>query len=93
MTVLRSRPRTASPAPPPAAGSIERVGHRRLSQQVLGLDINDDRTVIGDQEVIRDVLTDLPVYLRLQQERLRQDAMHRPVEVREDQPTCSRRDS
>jgi len=60
---------------------------------VLGLDINDDRTVIGDQEVIRDVLTDLPVYLRLQQERLRQDAMHRPVEVREDQPTCSRRDS
>jgi hypothetical protein len=42
---------------------------------VLGLDVDDDRTVIGGQEVIRDVFTDLSAYLRLQQEGLGQDAL------------------
>jgi hypothetical protein len=41
-----------------------------------GLDVDDDRTVIGGQELIRDVLTDLPTYLRLQKEGLRQDALY-----------------
>jgi hypothetical protein len=53
---------------------------------VLRLDIHDDRAAVRDKEVVRDVLTDLSVYLRLQQERLGQDAMHCTVEVREDQP-------
>jgi hypothetical protein len=67
-------------------GPLERKGHFRPGQQVLRLDIDDHGTVIGDQEVIRDVLADLSADLRLQQEGLGQDAMHRPVEVREDQP-------
>jgi hypothetical protein len=53
---------------------------------MLGLDVDDNRTVIGYQEVIRDVLTDLSRYPHLQQERLGQDAMHRPVEVSKYQP-------
>jgi hypothetical protein len=73
-----SAPDLVLPAPrlhqPPGPG--ERVGHRWLDQQVLGLDVDDDRTVISGQEVIRHVLTDLPAYLRLQQEGLGQDAMY-----------------
>jgi hypothetical protein len=42
--------------------------------------------VVADQEIIRDVLADLSVNLRLQQERLGQDAMHGAVEVGEGQP-------
>jgi hypothetical protein len=37
--------------------SRERIGHGRLGQQVLMLDIDDDRAAIGDQEVIRDMPT------------------------------------
>jgi len=52
---------------------------------MLGLDVHDDRTVDSDQEVIRDVFTDLSVYLCLQQKRLSQDALRCTVEVGEDQ--------
>lgn len=39
-----------------------------------------------DLDLVRDVLTDLSVYLRLQQKGLGQDALHCLVEVGEDQP-------
>jgi len=43
---------------------------------VPGLNVDDHGTVIGHQEVIRDVLADLSADLRLQQEGLGQDALH-----------------
>src|ERR1700758_4248453 len=33
-----------------ATGPCERAGHGRLGQQVLGLDVDDYKTVVGNQE-------------------------------------------
>jgi hypothetical protein len=49
------------------------------------LDVNDHRHLVGEQEIVRDVLADLPLQHGLKQEGLSHDAMDAAIEVREEQ--------
>lgn len=53
---------------------------------VLRLDVHHQRALIGQQQVVRDVLADLAVDIGIKQERLGDDVPHLWGEVGEQQP-------
>ena len=67
------------------AHPFERLGHRGIVELARRFYIHDHQAVVGKQQIVRNVTTNLPAKIHVQHERLRHNVIHRLIKVRQQQ--------